>query len=115
MAAWSNLGNALLSGGDAEAAAGAYGRALGIDPDNAEVYYNLGTWISTLVAPEGKEKQIEAFPFLLVYIGRDGRRVEEYYIVYRDPPGAAPRAVLQTLRTEFPNNAQIQRRLDALK
>ncbi len=60
------------------------------------VYYNLGTWISTLVAPEGKEKQIEVFPFLLVYIDPAGRRREEYYIVHRDIPGATPQAVLQT-------------------
>lgn len=70
-------------------------------------YYNLGTWISTLVAPKGKERQVEAFPFLLVYIDPNGRRVEEYYIVSRDRPGATPRAVLQTadsvnaLRVEF--------------
>jgi hypothetical protein len=36
------------------------------------VYYNTGSWIATLVAPEGKEKQIEAFPFLLVYAGPEG-------------------------------------------
>ena len=60
------------------------------------VYYNLGTWISTLVAPGGKEKQIEAFPFLLVYVTPGGRRVEEYYVVFQDKPGASPRAVLQT-------------------
>lgn len=62
----------------------------------AGAYYNLSTWISTLVAPAGKETQIEAFPFLLVYIAPDGRRVEEYYIVHRDTPGATPIAVLQT-------------------
>ena len=71
------------------------------------VYYNLGTWISTLVAEKGKERQIEAFPFLLVYIDPDGKRVEEYFIVRNDTPGATPRATLQTaesvnaLRHEF--------------
>lgn len=61
-----------------------------------DVYYNLGTWIATLVAPEGREKQIEAFPFLLVYLDPNGRRVEEFYVVSVDRPGAAPRAVLQS-------------------
>jgi UDP-2,3-diacylglucosamine pyrophosphatase LpxH len=71
------------------------------------VYYNLGTWITTLVAPRGKEAQVEAFPFLLVYPGPDGRRAEEYYAVRRDAPDAPPRAVLQSvdsvneLRREF--------------
>jgi UDP-2,3-diacylglucosamine pyrophosphatase LpxH len=60
------------------------------------VYYNLGTWISTLVAPHGKETQIEVFPFLLVYIDPDGRRAEEYYVVHRDIPGATPQVVLQS-------------------
>lgn len=71
------------------------------------VYYNLGTWISTLVAPEGKETQIEAFPFLLVYLDADGRRVEEYYVARRDQAGMTPRVTLQSaqmvneLRGEF--------------
>lgn len=60
------------------------------------VYYNLGTWITTLVAPRGKEAQVEVFPFLLVYVDPDGRRVEEYYIARCDTPGATPRAVLQS-------------------
>jgi hypothetical protein len=64
-----------------------------MDPD---VYYNLGTWISTLVAPKNEEKVIDAFPFLLVYLTADGQRREEYYIVFRDSPESAPRAVLQT-------------------
>ncbi len=71
------------------------------------VYYNLGTWITTLVAPRGEEAQVEAFPFLLVYLGADGRRVEEYYLVRRDAPDAPPRAMRQSvesvneLRREF--------------
>ncbi len=71
------------------------------------VYYNLGAWITTLVAPKGKEAQVEAFPFLLVYVAPDGRRVEEYFVIHRDTPGATPRAVLQSaesvneLRREF--------------
>ena len=61
-----------------------------------DVYYNLGTWTTTLVAPAGKEAQVEVFPFLLVYADPQGRRVEEYYFVCRDAAGATPRAVLQT-------------------
>jgi hypothetical protein len=45
----------------------------------AGAYYNLGAWIASLVAPAGEERQVEAFPFLLVYRGGAGRRVEEYY------------------------------------
>jgi UDP-2,3-diacylglucosamine pyrophosphatase LpxH len=60
------------------------------------VYYNLGTWISTLVARKGEEIQVEAYPFLLVYADAEGRRVEEYYVVQRDKAGAAPRAILQS-------------------
>ncbi len=69
------------------------------------VYYNLGTWMTTLVAPKGKEALVEAYPFLLVYAGAAGRRVEEYYFVRRDAPGAAARAVLQT-----PDTVNEQRR-----
>ena len=60
------------------------------------VYYNLGTWISTLVATGGKEAQVDAFPFLLVYADPAGRRVEEYYVIQRDKPGATPKAVFQS-------------------
>jgi hypothetical protein len=60
------------------------------------VYYNLGTWITTLVALKGKETLVEAFPFLLVYLDAAGRRVEEYYVVGRSEPGTVPRATLQS-------------------
>ncbi len=60
------------------------------------VYYNLGTWISTLVAVKAKESQLDAFPFLLVYVDPDGRRIEEYFIIEQEVPGATPKAVLQT-------------------
>jgi hypothetical protein len=60
------------------------------------VYYNTGTWISSLVAPDGEEKQIEAFPFLLVYLARDGSRVEEYYIGCDATPERPAYARLQT-------------------
>ena len=33
-------------------------------------YYNLGTWMSTLVGRRREEKQVEAFPFLLVFRAR---------------------------------------------
>jgi UDP-2,3-diacylglucosamine pyrophosphatase LpxH len=71
------------------------------------VYYNLGTWITSLVAPGGEEKQVEAFPFLLVYVDARGKRVEEYYVVRRKAPAEAAKAVLQStemvneLRKEF--------------
>jgi hypothetical protein len=71
------------------------------------IYYNLGTWITSLIAPKGKEAQVEVFPFLLVYLDPDGRRVEEYFIVRRNEAGGDPRAFLQTpasvdeLRKEF--------------
>lgn len=62
----------------------------------AATYYNTGTWIATLVAPEGEEKHVEAFPFLLVYRDADGRRVEEYYTADQPTPDEAPTAVLHT-------------------
>ncbi len=45
------------------------------------VYYNTGSWIPTLVALNGKEDHIEAFPFLLAFLNDDGTRQEEYYTV----------------------------------
>jgi hypothetical protein len=60
------------------------------------VYYKLGTWIPTLVANDGKETNIEAFPCLFVYVDPDGRRVEEYFIIRQDVPGVNPHAILQT-------------------
>jgi hypothetical protein len=71
------------------------------------VYYNLGSWITTLVVEKGKETQIEAFPCLLVYVDPAGRRVEEYFVIRQDAPGVNPKAFLQTpesvnaLREEF--------------
>jgi UDP-2,3-diacylglucosamine pyrophosphatase LpxH len=59
------------------------------------VYYNLGSWTSSLVASGGEEAQIEIFPFLLVSEVQ-GRRLEEYFIVRNDESGANPRAFLQT-------------------
>jgi UDP-2,3-diacylglucosamine pyrophosphatase LpxH len=60
------------------------------------VYYNTGTWITTLVAPGGEEAQIESFPFLLVTAGPDGGRVEEYFTVSEESPGGSARATLHT-------------------
>jgi hypothetical protein len=60
------------------------------------VYYNTGTWISTLVAPGGKEAEVSAFPFLLVYLDRDGRRVEEYYTVGEGVGRAQAEATLRS-------------------
>lgn len=60
------------------------------------VYYNLGSWISTLLTLKGKESQIEAFPFLLVYLDPAGPRVEEYYVIHRDGPDSPAFAVLQS-------------------
>ncbi len=60
------------------------------------VYYNTGSWISTLVAPEGEEEQIESFPFLLVYAGPGGERVEEYFTADEERPGGPARATLHT-------------------
>jgi hypothetical protein len=65
-------------------------------PVGPGVYYNTGTWISTLVAPGGEEKQVEAFPFLLVYLGKNGSRVEEYYIACDAAPERPAYARLQT-------------------
>lgn len=62
-----------------------------------ETYYNLGSWITTLVAPEGEEAHVEAFPFLLVYQDTRGRRVEEYYLTGGSVPGDGARAALQTV------------------
>jgi UDP-2,3-diacylglucosamine pyrophosphatase LpxH len=59
-------------------------------------YYNLGTWTSTLVGQRRQENQIEAFPFLLAYVGADGRRVEEFYVVRRDSEGMPAAAILQS-------------------
>jgi len=59
-------------------------------------YYNTGTWIPTLVAPNGEEKHIEAVPFLLVYRGRSGGRVEEYYTADQPTADAAATAVRHT-------------------
>jgi hypothetical protein len=59
-------------------------------------YYNTGTWITTLVAPGGEEKQVEAFPFLLVYRDQSGRRAEEYYTADQPESGGPPTAVLHT-------------------
>jgi UDP-2,3-diacylglucosamine pyrophosphatase LpxH len=59
-------------------------------------YYNLGSWIPTLVATQGKETQIETFPCLFVYVDPDGRRAEEYFVIRQDLPGADPHAILQT-------------------
>jgi Calcineurin-like phosphoesterase len=70
-------------------------------------YYNTGTWITTLVAPGGEEKQVEAFPFLLVYRDRSGGRAEEYYTADQPEDGGPPAARLHTresvneLRTEY--------------
>jgi UDP-2,3-diacylglucosamine pyrophosphatase LpxH len=71
-------------------------------------YYNLGTWISTLVGRgRRKEEQIEAFPFLLTYPGAGGERVEEYFVARRPAEGGPPTAVLHSaemvdeLRAEF--------------
>jgi UDP-2,3-diacylglucosamine pyrophosphatase LpxH len=57
-------------------------------------YYNTGTWITTLVTLDDEERTVDAFPFLLVYAGPDGRRVEEYYIA-EEAPGRRPRVRLQ--------------------
>ncbi len=45
------------------------------------VYYNTGSWISTLVERDGQESHIEAFPFLLLLLDSNGKRQEEYYTV----------------------------------
>jgi hypothetical protein len=58
-------------------------------------YYNTDTWITTLVTLGDEERTVDAFPFLLVYAGPDGRRVEEYYIA-EEAPGERPRVRLQT-------------------
>ncbi len=60
------------------------------------VYYNTGSWITTLVAPGGEEGQVESFPFLLVSAAADGRRVEEYFTVSEESPGGKARAHLHT-------------------
>src|SRR5215213_519863 len=48
-----------------------------------DVYYNLGTWIGTLVGRRRHETHIEAFPLLIAYPGPDGRRAEEFFVVRR--------------------------------
>ncbi len=71
------------------------------------VYHNTGCWISTLVAPKGEERHVEKFPFVLVYLGQDGGRVEEYYTADQPTPDAVATAMLHTeesvneLRKEF--------------
>jgi hypothetical protein len=45
---------------------------------------------------KGKESQVEAFPFLLVYLDPEDQRVEEYYIIHRDAPNSPAFAVLQS-------------------
>jgi UDP-2,3-diacylglucosamine pyrophosphatase LpxH len=60
------------------------------------VYINTGCWISTLVAPDDKERHVESFPFVLVYQGADGRRVEEYYTADQPTADAIPTATLHT-------------------
>ncbi len=63
---------------------------------DAGVYYNTGSWIATLVAPKGEERHLEFFPFLLVYLDRDGRRVEEYYTTGQEKPADPPLTTLHT-------------------
>jgi hypothetical protein len=69
-------------------------------------YFNLGTWMSTLVGKRRQEKQIEAFPFLVVYEVA-GKRVEEFFVVRRADEKSPPRATLYSpdmvteLRKEF--------------
>jgi hypothetical protein len=60
------------------------------------VYYNTGSWISTLVAIEGQERHFEAFPFVLVYADRQGVRQEEYYTVRDAEPGKVAKITLET-------------------
>jgi hypothetical protein len=60
------------------------------------VYYNNGTWITNLLVPKRKEFYVEAFPFLLAYLGRDGQRVDEYYFANNcGGPGEGPTVSLQ--------------------
>jgi|GEM_PF-4721365 len=63
------------------------------------VYYNTGAWIDTLVDLEGEESLVEDYPFLLVYRGADGRRVEEYYTAGYVAPGAFPRVRMEDQAT----------------
>lgn len=62
----------------------------------AGLYYNTGSWIPSLVAPDGEERHLEVFPFLLIYLGQDGQRVEEYYTACQEGPDEAPTATLHT-------------------
>jgi hypothetical protein len=61
-----------------------------------DVYYNLGTWISTLVGHRRRETQIEAFPMLIAYPGPDGRRAEELFVIRRQDEHAPPQAILSS-------------------
>jgi hypothetical protein len=63
------------------------------------VYYNTGSWIPTLVAKDGEEAQIESFPFLLVYAGPRGERVEEYFTVSEESPGGRARVAPHTAQS----------------
>ncbi len=60
------------------------------------VYYNTGSWISTLVAEKGAERHLEIFPLLLVYLDRNGARHEEYYTVRLSGPQQTPIVRLET-------------------
>lgn len=60
------------------------------------VYYNTGSWISTLIAPKGKETHLDVFPFLLVYQDAAGQRVEEYYTTTSNRGGPRAKARLET-------------------
>jgi hypothetical protein len=64
------------------------------------VYYNTGTWITNLLAHKGKEFHAEAFPLLLVYLDREGQRVEEYYFASNGgAPGQSATVSLQTVES----------------
>ena len=60
------------------------------------VYYNTGTWITTLVVRERKETHLDAFPFLLLYRDASGRRVEEYFTVDTAEGDRSPTVTLHT-------------------
>lgn len=60
------------------------------------VYANTGSWIATLVELAGKEMHIEKFPFLLVYRGPHGHRLEEFYTASYPAQGARAQLVLHT-------------------
>lgn len=71
------------------------------------VYYNTGSWISTLITAKGKETHLDVFPFLLVYQDAAGQRVEEYYTTTSNRDASTARVQLETpasidkLREEF--------------